>query len=132
MSNRSPDGMKCHRDHRKGDNQVSSGLLSPVGESTIIKSGETTSPVIRCTSSRLRFLCYFSIVIRRIQSSYFVALPRGKQHAARGVHGLEIGSGRGCWHGMPWEPMDIDAGKYGVDTIIPQTYRIAHGYLNRP
>ena len=53
--------MKCHRDHREGDNEVSSGLLSLVlglvpcigtftviGELTIIKSGETTSPGIHC------------------------------------------------------------------------------------
>ena len=37
-SKRSPDGMKCHRDHREGDNEVSSGLL------TIIKSGEQPFP----------------------------------------------------------------------------------------
>ena len=28
-TNRSLGGMQCHRDHRKGDNEVSSGLLSP-------------------------------------------------------------------------------------------------------
>ena len=44
--------MKCHRDHRKGDNEVSSGLLSPVGELTIIKPGER-HPGMRFTPSRL-------------------------------------------------------------------------------